>query len=391
MAYDLPESTRKLQQELREFVDTELIPLEVEVEMAGGEIPYEKRKRHYQIAKEKGWFSPDIPKELGGGGKTMLDQVIMSEQIGRVTNSLGWCFPMPARWMTNVATPYTMEKFVGPIIRNESKECYAITEEFAGSDVDAITSTAKREGNEYVLNGKKWHVTSANLANLIVFQAKIVGGKNEGAHALFWVPKDTPGIIVERNPLYSHNIPDHHPIYEFRDVRIPVENIIGEEGGGMDFTYDWFQYERMMIGARCCGAASRLIEEATAFAKERKAFGEPIGNFQAIKFPLADSMTELWAGRLMVYQLAKSIDQGTDRKIVHAQSSMVKLYCSEMAFRIADRAVQIFGGRGYMRENVAERFFRETRVDRIWEGTSEIQRDIIGHCLYKRGLETHIS
>lgn len=391
MPYELPESTRKLQQELREFVDKELIPLEVEVEMAGGEIAYEKRKAHAKVAKEKGWFSPDIPKKFGGGEKTMLDQVIMSEQIGRVTNSIGWFFPMPARWMVNIATPYQMEKFVGPIIRGERKECYAITEEFAGSDVDAITSTAEKVGDEYVLNGVKWHVTSANLADIIVFQAKIIGGPNAGAHALFFVDSNAPGIITVRNPAYLHNIPDHHPIYEFKNVRVPASHIIGEEGGGMDFTYDWFQYERMMIGARCCGATARLIEEATTFAQERKAFGEPIGNFQAIKFSLADSMTELWAGRLMVYQLAKSIDQGTDRKIVHAQSSMVKLFCSEMAFRVSDRVLQIFGGRGYMRENVAARFFCETRVDRIWEGTSEIQRDIIGHCLYKRGLEAHIS
>ena len=166
---------------------------------------------------------------------------------------------------------------------------------------------------------------------------------------------------------------------------MPAANRIGAEGDGMAFTYSWFRYERLGIAARCCGAAARLIEEATAFARGRQQFGEPIANFQAVQFMLADSLTELWAARLMTYRTAEAIDAGEDVKVLHAQCSMAKLYASEMANRVADRAVQIFGGRGYMRENVAERFFRELRVDRIWEGTSEIQRIIIANGLYKRG------
>ena len=142
-----------------------------------------------------------------------------------------------------------------------------------------------------------------------------------------------------------------------------------------------------MIAARCCGAAERLIEEATAFAKDRVAFGKPISEYQAIQFMLADSLTELWAARLMTRRTAQEMDDGADEKLQHAQSSLSKLFASEMANRVADRAVQIFGGRGYMRENVAERFFRELRVDRIWEGTSEIQRVIIADQLFKRGVD----
>jgi acyl-CoA dehydrogenase len=168
-------------------------------------------------------------------------------------------------------------------------------------------------------------------------------------------------------------------------VRVPAANRIGEEGDGMGFTRDWFRYERLMIGARCCGAAARLIDEATAFAKDRTVFGEKLADKQAIQFMLADSLTELWAARLMVYRTAEAIDAGADVKVSHAQSSMVKLYASEMANRVADRAVQIFGGRGYMRENVAERFYRELRVERIWEGASEVQRLIIANGLLKRG------
>jgi acyl-CoA dehydrogenase len=176
-------------------------------------------------------------------------------------------------------------------------------------------------------------------------------------------------------------------VVAFEDVRVPASQLIGEEGAGMAFTYAWFRYERLMIAARCCGAAERLIDEATAFAKERVQFGRPIIENQAISHALADSLTELWAARLMTYRLAENIDAGVDVKIQHAQCSMAKLYASEMAGRVADRAVQIFGGRGYMRENVAERFWREVRVDRIWEGTSEIQREIVADQLVKRGTQ----
>jgi alkylation response protein AidB-like acyl-CoA dehydrogenase len=159
----------------------------------------------------------------------------------------------------------------------------------------------------------------------------------------------------------------------------------------MSFSHAWFRYERLMIAARCCGAAERLIEEATTFAEQRQAYGSSIADYQAIQFMLADSLTELWAARLMTYETARGIDAGVDLKVQHAQCSMSKLYASEMANRVADRAVQIFGGRGFMRENVAERFFRELRVDRIWEGTSEIQRIIIADQLRKRGARSLLS
>jgi alkylation response protein AidB-like acyl-CoA dehydrogenase len=205
---------------------------------------------------------------------------------------------------------------------------------------------------------------------------------------MFFLDKDTPGVRLVREPAYSHTYPDSHAIVALEGVRVPATNLVGREGDGLDFTYEWFRYERLMIAARCCGAADRLIVEATAFAKERAQFGRPIIEFQAIAHMLADSLTELWAARLMTYELAKNVDRGVDLKVQHAQCSMAKLYASEMANRVADRAVQVFGGRGYMRENVAERFYRELRVDRIWEGTSEIQRTIVADQLAKRGVET---
>lgn len=390
MPYPLPAGARALQQRVRAFVRDELIPWEVEAEMNGGVIPPEVKRRHRQGARALGIAAMDMPREIGGGGLSMIEQVVVSEEIGRVTNALGWCFPSPSRWMLDACSPYQIETWLRPVIRGERHECFAITEAGAGSDVDAIEATARRDGDHYILDGEKWHVTGGNLADHFVFQAKLVGGAEAGAHALFFVDKDMPGVELVRTPAYSHTYAAHHPIFRFSGVRVPAANRLGAEGDGMRYSYEWFRYERLMIAARCCGAAARLIDEATAFARRRVAFGQPIAEHQAIQFMLADSTTELWAARLMTYRCAEGADSGEEVKVLHAQASMAKLYASEMANRVADRAVQIFGGRGYMRENVAERFFRELRVDRIWEGTSEIQRMIIARSLYKRGMPSLI-
>ncbi len=171
----------------------------------------------------------------------------------------------------------------------------------------------------------------------------------------------------------------------FTDVRIPVSQLIGGEGDGMVFAHEWFRFERVMVAARCVGAASRLLDEMTAFAGSRIVGGERLGDYQLVAAMLADSATELFGARAMLYEVARSIDAGDDRKLLHGRASMIKLTCSEMAGRVADRAVQVFGGRGYMRENVAERMFRELRVERIWEGASELQRIIIARQLLNRG------
>ncbi len=285
-----------------------------------------------------------------------------------------------------MATDHQIETWIRPTVDGDIHECYAITEEGAGSDVDGIEATAHRDGEDYILNGVKWHVTSANLASYVFFQAKLADGPNAGRHVLFFVDMDTPGVECVRVPEYTHTYGHHHWEMKFHDVRVPGENLVGSEGDGMSFSHAWFRYERLMIAARCCGAAERLIAEASAFAEGREAYGSKIADYQAIQFMLADSLTELWAARLMTYETARAIDAGVDVKVQHAQCSMAKLYASEMANRVADRAVQIFGGRGFMRENVAERFYRELRVDRIWEGTSEIQRIIIADQLRKRGV-----
>jgi alkylation response protein AidB-like acyl-CoA dehydrogenase len=375
----------ELQATARTFVDEELIPWEVHAEMNGGEIPAEVQARQEKLAKELGLTAINQPRELGGHDYSTVQQTLIMEQAGRVTNALGWLISTPPGWLPAVASPYQMERYVLPTIAGEKHECYAITEENAGSDVSALESTARRDGDEYVLNGVKWHVTSANLSDYVFFQAKLTEAPKAGEHALFIVDMDAPGIRHLRTPAYSHTYAHHHWEMGFEDVRVPASHLVGQEGDGMRFAHEWFRFERLMIAARCCGAAERLIDEVSAFAGERVIHGSKLADYQAIAFMLADSLNELWAARLQTYETAREIDAGVDTKIIHAHSSMAKLTASEMANRVADRAVQIFGGRGYMRENVAERFWRELRVDRIWEGASEVQRAIIADQLRKRG------
>jgi alkylation response protein AidB-like acyl-CoA dehydrogenase len=385
--YGLTDDERELQQRARAFAD-ELIPFEVEAELNDGMLPPDVKAKHAARARELGLCAVALPAELGGGGRGMLAQVLVSEQMGRVTNALGWVATTPPSWLPEVATADQVQRYVRPAVSGERKECYAITEEGAGSDVSAIQATARRDGDSYLLNGVKWHVTSYNLASFAFFQARLEGGPHDGEHAMFFVDLPSPGVRVVRTPAYAHTIGHQHPVVEFADVRVPAANLVGAEGGGMAFAFEWFRFERLMVAARCLGAAGRLTEEMTAFAAGREQGGRPISEYGLVAGMLADSLTELFAGRSMTYETARAIDAGADLKVAHAQCSMAKLFCSELAGRIADRAVQVFGGRGYMRENVAERFYREMRVERIWEGTSEIQRDIIARQMVKRGPGT---
>jgi acyl-CoA dehydrogenase len=383
--YGLSAADEDVQARARALAD-ELIPFEVQAELSGG-LPDDVAAAHKKRAIELGVFATNLPRELGGGGCSTLQQVLVQEQVGRVTNALGWVAATPPSWFPPVATDDQLARYLLPTVRGEREECYAITEEGAGSDVDAIEATARRDGDGWVLNGVKWHVTSFNTADYCFFQAKKTGDAGGGEHLLFLVDLPSPGVSVVRTPAYSHTISHQHPVVAFTDVRVPAANLVGAEGDGMRYSREWFRFERLMVAARCAGAAERLVAEMSAFASSRVAGGAPIAAHGLVAGMLADSVTELFAARSLLYETARAIDRDpSDTRTAHAQCSMAKLYCSEMAGRVADRAVQVFGGRGYMRENVAERFFRELRVERIWEGTSEIQRMIIARQLTSRGV-----
>ena len=328
--YGLSDADLQIQARAREFTD-ELIPFEVTAELNNGELPADQVAGHAKRARELGLHAANMPAELGGGGCSSLQQVLVQEQVGRVTNGLAWVVGTPPSWLPAVATPYQLERFVLPTIRGDAEECYAITEEGAGSDVDAIEATARRAGDEYVLNGEKWHVTSYNTASFAFFQAKLAGGAHNGEHAMFLVDLPSFGVSVVRTPAYSHTLSHHHPIVAFRDVRVPAAHLVGAEGDGMSFAYEWFRFERLMVAARCLGAADRLVTEMTAFAAARRVQGRPIAELGAVAAMLADSLTELFAARSLTYETARAIDAGADVKVQHAQCSMAKLYASEMS------------------------------------------------------------
>lgn len=384
MKIQLSDSTLQWQQAIRDYAEQELIPWEIEAEMNGGELPAGRLQHIQDAAVKLGLSKMDTPKSFGGLEKSMVDQVAAWEALGRVTNALCWCFPEAQQWMFEACgdNDYQVKTYLEPLMNGTRRECYAITEAESGSH-EVVNSTATRCEGGYTINGEKCFVTTANLADFFFLQAKTDNGED----ALFFVDKDSAGIIMTENPLFSHTFPSHHPTYLFKDVFVPEKNRIGAEGAGMDYSRSWFRHERLTIGARMLGAAARMIEEATEWAKQRDIQGGKLIDKQAIQFMLADCTTELWASKLMVYEAAAAHDRGDDLKSLHVQCSVVKLYTTEMANRVADRCLQIWGGRGYRRDNAVERFYREVRVDRIWEGSSEIQRMIIAGALKKRGLE----
>ena len=355
MHIDLPKNAKKWAAIAEGFLE-KTMPWEVEAEMNEGKLPEKIDMEHRQMAIDLGLSSMDMPKSYGGQELSILEQVVVWEVLGRGTNALTWCFSEPQSWMLDACNDEQIESYVLPLMDGSKHECYAITETESGSEVQVGTSAEKID-NGYRINGEKWFVTGANHADFFFIQAKIFKGNENLGDALFFLDMGTEGIELVRTPLFSHTFDSHHPIYKFNDVFIPQKNLIGSENDGMSFTRSWFRRERLMIAARCCGAAARLIEEATDFANQRNIQGEALSERQAIQFMLADSVTELWAARLMLYETAKAHDRDEDLNSLHYRCSAVKLFASEMANKVADRVVQIFGGRGYMRENTAERFF----------------------------------
>jgi acyl-CoA dehydrogenase len=381
---ELPEDIRELKERVARFVEQEVYPLEAAIAERGtidpAEIDELRRK-----AREAGFAVLNMPPELGGRGLSMIGQVALEEESGKATNGLGFAVvDRGPRELLEIATPAQIERFVRPVARGEYREAWAITEPGAGSDVAAISTTAVRDGDEWVLNGEKWFVTSEGDPGFYLVLATA-----EGEQMLFIVEPDAPGLEVVRTPSFLHDpYVDRHPEIVFRNCRVPEDNRIPSGGG--EGAREWFTIERLFIAARCCGAAQRLLEEASTWVQEREAFGAPLSEHQGVSFQLADSLTELLAARLLTYHAAHAFDTLENRQIVHGKVAMAKLFASEMANRVADRALQVFGGRGYMVENPAARFYRELRVDRIWEGTSEIQRLVIARGLFKRGAAAYL-
>jgi alkylation response protein AidB-like acyl-CoA dehydrogenase len=381
---ELPAEIRDLKQRVGRFVEAEVYPLEQRIVERNAIDPAEVDALRAK-ARAAGFAMLNMPVEQGGQNLSMLGQVALEEESGKATNGLGFAVvDRGPRELLEIATADQVERYVMPIVRGEYREAWALTEPGAGSDLSGLQATAVRDGDEWVLNGEKWFVTSEGDPGFYIVAA-ISGGEQ----TLFLVEPGTPGLEIQRTPRFLHDpYLDHHPEIVLRGCRVPEANRVPASGDAG--AKEWILVERLFIAARCCGAAERLLDEATAYAQEREAFGAPIAEYQGVSFPLADSLTELLAARMLTYHAAHAFDTLHDRKVVHGKVSMAKLYASEMAGRVADRALQIFGGRGYMHDFAAARFYRELRVDRIWEGTSEIQRLIIARGLFKRGAAPYL-
>jgi acyl-CoA dehydrogenase len=374
-----------LQARARRFIDEILIPNEELAERNGGRIPEELIARIKREAIASGLSGGLHAPEHGGQGWSHVEWFLVEEQLGRSTNALSWHIPN-AYNVLGSGSPEQIERYLRPALRGELNDAYAVTEAEAGSDPSRIATTAHRTEAGWVIDGEKWFVTSGDIASVYIVMANaLVEGEKRGT--LFLVDRSLAGIEIVDDPPFTHNYPHGHPTIRFNGVEVAEDAVVGGVGGGDELQRSWFTEERLGIAARGAGTMWRLIEETTAWALEREQGGSRIMDYQGVSFPLADSAADAAAGRLLTLEVARLADAGADPKIVHAKASMAKLFVSEAAYRCADRCVQIFGGRGYLRTNVAERFLRELRVDRIWEGTSEIQRLIIARALERRGVE----
>ncbi len=377
-----------LQRRAREFVENVLMPLELEAEQRGGRLPdetVEEIKREAIAARLNGGrFAP----EYGGQGWSMLEWFIVNEQFGRVTNGLHWHVPQAYNVLIR-GTREQIERYLIPALQGQGGDAYAVTEAEAGSDPGGVATTAVRTDGGWRINGEKWFVTSGDVARVLIVMANVVDGADR-LPTLFLIEPGAPGVDFVDNPPFTHNYPHGHPTIRFTDVEVAEDAVIGGIGNGDELQRAWFTEERLGIATHGLGAMWRLLDETTEWALTRIQGGQRIMDYQGISFPLADSATDAALGRLLALQVAGMVDAGADVKLVHVKASMAKLFVSEAAGRCADRAVQAFGGRGYMRTNVAERFQRELRVDRIWEGTSEVQRLIISRALERRGVEATI-
>ena len=325
-------------------------------------------------------------RDVGGRQMTIVQQCIVNEEVGGATNAL-WSRVWQPPICLKDGTPEQIDRYLVPACRGEIVVSFCTSEPASGSDAGGVKTAARLEGNLYVIDGEKCFASYAEFADVNLLTVVVDGDPEKPT--LFLIDKGTEGFNVRRLPRFSQRSGHGHPELDLVDVRVPAAQMLGEIGQGFDLTKDWFVEARLGIAARSIGMAARATGLALEWAKEREQFGRAIIDFQAIEFTLAETAMEIMAGKSMLYRIAQEIDSGLDRKVAHAKASAAKYVCSEAGFRAVDRAVQIFGGRGVMCENPVERLTRDVRLERIWEGTSEIQKAIVGGQIRKRGLDVY--
>ena len=382
--FSVPSDTQLLVDTVRRFVTQEVQPLENETE-ALGHVPPEALKRVRGKAQELGLFAMNMPEGCGGGGLDNVTMCLVEEEFGKTSDALirrvfGQVYPMLLP--CNAAQ---REKYLLPTVRGDKICAMAITEPGAGSDAASISTTARLEGDRWVLNGGKHFISDGDIADYVIVMALTDKEKRaRGGITLFLVDKGTPGFTVNRvQPMMGHRGYGHAEL-SFDECSIPADSVLGEVGGGFKLIMNSVAGIRLAhIGARAVGMASRVLEMMRTYASERKQFGQPIGDFQMVQQMIADSATEIFATRMMVLNTAWELDQGREPR---DKVSMVKLYASEMIGRVADRGIQVFGGMGFCKDLPLERIYRDSRVTRLYDGTSEIHRMLIAKAVIKNGL-----
>ena len=381
MEFSTSEEQRLISDALGAFVERELYPHEAEVERLGT-VPDELVKEIRDKALAAGFYALNMPEDVGGGGLDNLTLAYVERELGKPSLALSALCSRPAPNLL-ACRGDQIETYLKPTVRGERRECFALTEPGAGSDVMAIATSAKKDGGDYVINGTKQFITHADLADFIILFA--VTGVDDGPRGprkritSFLVDKDTPGVSVTLLDCVS--VRGYHPtIITLEDVRVSEAQVLGVEGGGFDVANEWLYAGRVMLGASCAGRGERVLDMCLDWAGSRRQFGQTIGRFQGVSFKLADMAVEIRATWLLTLETAWKLDRGS---MTRMDASIVNLFASEMIGRVTDNAVQIFGGMGLMTELPIERFWRDARVERIWEGTSEIHRHVISRDLLR--------
>jgi acyl-CoA dehydrogenase len=382
MDFELSDEQRSIVETVRRFVTVELYPYEDEVERLG-DVPAELVDEIRAKALKAGIYAANMPEDLGGGGLDAVAMTLVERELGKASYALQWLVARPSNILL-ACEGEQRERYLLPSIRGERYDCLAMTEPGAGSDVRSMACRAVRDGDEYVIDGTKHFISNADRADFVILFAatgseQTAGGPRKLITA-FLVDLDTPGLTVTRGSASVSHRGYHHCELSFDGCGVPVTARLGEEGRGFDLMAQWLGASRLTVAASSVGRARRVLDMATAWAAERVQFGQPIGRFQGVGFPLADMATELDAAELLTLRAAWKLDQGT---MTDSDAAMAKLYASEALGRITDGAVQIFGGMGLMTELPIERFWRDARVERIWDGTSEIQRHIISRSMLR--------
>ncbi len=382
MDFAFSDEQRMLVDTVRAFVEKELMPHEAEVERTN-RVPPELIAEIHAKAKATGLYAANMPEDLGGGGLDAVSIALMERELGRTSFALQYAVARPSN-ILRACKGEQVERYLLPTIRGDRVECLALTEPGAGSDLRSMKTRAARDGDHFVINGTKHFISYADVADFaILFSASGEEETKKGAKkkiTSFLVDKGIPGFEVRMGPRSVSHRGYHHCELVFTDCRIHERQILGEEHRGFDVANEWLGATRLTVAAQCVGRAQRALELATQWAATRKQFGQTIGKFQGTGFKLADMATEIAAAELLVLSTAWKLDQGTASD---PDFAMAKLYATETLARVTDHAVQIFGGMGLMEELPIERLWRDARVERIWDGTSEIQRHIISRSLLR--------